>query len=178
MRQDVVAALLIERRQRLVHDQELGIAEERPPDRDPLGLPARQVPRAAVEQGPEPQQADHLVEGAGPGAAAPAGAEAQVGPDVHVREEPRLLEDVADPPPFRGHRHAPRAVEQDRFPDRDPAVVGADQAGDHVGDGRLAGAGGAEQAGDAAARQPHADVEREGSLPVGEGDVDHGPPPA
>ncbi len=67
-----------------------------------------------------------------------------------MRKQPRILEHVADPPPVRRHVHACGDVVERLAVERDDAAIGLQEAGDHVDQRGLAGAGSAEQAGDAA----------------------------
>ena len=71
-------------------------------------------------------------------------------PDVEMRKQPRILKHVADPAAVRRHVNAFRRIVQRFAVERDDAAVGPQQAGDHVDQRGLAGAGRAEQAGDAA----------------------------
>src|SRR5262249_46077573 len=70
-------------------------------------------------------------------------------PHRHVRKQPAFLEDVADAPAVRRHVDALLRVEQHGAVELDAAAIGLDQPGGEVGDGGLAGPGGAEQRGDA-----------------------------
>ena len=47
-----------------------------------------------------------------------------------MREQPRVLEDVADPPPMARHVDAAPGVEQRLAVEHDAAAIGAQQAGD------------------------------------------------
>ena len=60
--QDLRLARLVERGQRLVHQQQPRRRQQGPPDRDPLALAAREVAGAAVQQGADPEQLDHLAQ--------------------------------------------------------------------------------------------------------------------
>ena len=62
-RQDLVLGRAVERRQRLVHQEQLGLRQQRPADRDPLALAAGKLARSAVEQRRDAEQLDHFVEG-------------------------------------------------------------------------------------------------------------------
>ena len=72
-------------------------------------------------------------------------AEADVLGDREVREERELLRDVPDRAPLRRPVHAAGGVEPDVVAERDPACGGPVQPGDGAQDGRLAGAGGADE---------------------------------
>jgi hypothetical protein len=63
---DDVLALVVERAGRLVKDQDSGIGDERPGDRDPLALPARQARAALADDGVVPvRQLENEFVGAG-----------------------------------------------------------------------------------------------------------------
>ena len=82
-----------------------------------------------------------------------------------MREEPRVLEDVADAAPVLRHEDAPLGVDQHASVDHDAPLVGTIEAADQVDQRGLAGARRAEQR-----RQPagalEGGVEREGAEPV------------
>ena len=125
------ARVRVERGHRLVEQQHRGIACERPGQRDPLALAARELlgPRPRQVRDPEPlEQLVHAV----------AAAEADVRLDGEVREERVLLEDQPDPPLFRGQIHATLGVEQHLVPEHDPPPARPDEAGDRAQRGRLA----------------------------------------
>ena len=71
-------------------------------------------------------------------------------PHVEMRKQPRVLKHVTDAPPVRRHMNACGGVVQRFTVERDDAAVGPQQACDHVDQRGLAGAGRAEQPGDAA----------------------------
>ena len=77
-----------------------------------------------------------------------------------MRKQPAFLEHIADAPAPGRHVDARRAVEQHVAVERDAAAVGPQQAGDHVDDAGLAGAGRPEQRGRAAVGRERG-VERE-----------------
>ena len=56
------AELSVEVRERLVEQERLGLANDRPAHRDALSLPARELRRAPVEQGRQPEQFGDLVD--------------------------------------------------------------------------------------------------------------------
>ena len=115
----------VERRQRLVQEEQRRIARESARQGDPLPLAARELrdPRTSQLRDPEAlEQRLHI-------GVAPC-AEAHVVPHVEVREERVLLEEVADTPSLGRHVDATRRVEEHRVVQRDDAFVGAQQAGD------------------------------------------------
>ncbi len=86
--------------ERLVEKQHLRTLRERPGDRDPLGLAARELPGATARELPDPQPVQPLQsDGAGLGArdAARAEPERDVLQGGEVREQHLVLEDHADP---------------------------------------------------------------------------------
>ena len=82
-----------------------GLGEQRPADGDALLLAARQPARPALEQAADAEQVDHPLEVVAALARRrePAAVE-QVLPHGQVREQPPLLEHVADPAPVRAAR--------------------------------------------------------------------------
>src|SRR6266508_128403 len=66
-----------------------------------------------------------------------------------MREQPPLLEDIADAATVRGHVDAGNGVEQHGIIKPDAPPVRGDEPGDHVDERGLAGTRGAEQGGDA-----------------------------
>src|ERR1700751_1056719 len=69
---------------------------------------------------------------------------------VEMRKQPRVLENIADAAAVNGDMCARGGVVQRLFVYGDDAAVGPQQARDHADQRRLAGAGRAEQPGDAA----------------------------
>ena len=74
----------------------------------------------------------------------------EVLPHVEMRKQPRILEHIADAAPVRRHVHALGGVVERLAVEGDDAAIGPQQSRDHVDQRGLAGAGSAEQAGDAA----------------------------
>jgi hypothetical protein len=72
-----------------------------------------------------------------------------VSPDGHMGEEGVFLEDQADPAPIRREEDPLSGVLPDLAVERDRAAARPDEACDHGQDGRLAGAGWADQGNDA-----------------------------
>ncbi|HWJ32189.1 MAG TPA: hypothetical protein VNR59_07600 [Gaiellaceae bacterium] len=132
------AQLRVEVGERLVHQERLRLAHDRASHRDPLALPARQMPRPLLQHLGEPEDprgaldapADLLLRDA-----AHLQAEAHVVVDVHVRVERVVLED---------HRHVARLRRQvvhDLAADADDAAADLLEPGDHAERARLAAAG-------------------------------------
>jgi len=116
-------------------------AQKRAADRHPLLLAARQLRRPAVEQGPDPEPGDDLVETDQRLARrGDARAVAQVSRHRKMREQARLLEYTADPPQPRRQVHAARGIEQGGPADGDEARIRPLQPGDHIEQRRLAAA--------------------------------------
>ena len=136
------AQFRVEVGERLVEQENLGLANERPADRDPLALAARKLGRATIEIGLELQDARdlerplvlHLSRLAGDGER-----EGDVLPHRHMRIEGVGLEHHGDAPLRRRHVGYVNIV--------DEALAGRDrlESGDHPEQRRLAAAGRAEQ---------------------------------
>ena len=90
-----------------------------------------------------------------------------------MRKQPRILKHVADPPPVRRHVNARGRIVERLAVERDDAAVGPQQSGDHVDQRTLAGAGRAEQAGDAALAFERG-LKRELAELFGDVDAQHG----
>ena len=132
------AQLRVEVRERLVHEEGLRLAHDRPAHRDTLALSARECGRPSLEQLAEPEQLGHLVD-------APSDlrllrpadlqAVAEVVADAHVRVERVRLED---------HRDVAvpgREVGDVAAADRDRAFGDFLEARDHAQQRRLPAAG-------------------------------------
>jgi hypothetical protein len=164
--QDLGLARLVERGQRLVHQQQARVGEQRAADGNALLLAARETRGPALEQTAEPEQLDDFVELVSVHALRREPAPIQeVLPHGEMREQASLLEYVADAAAVARHEYAARRVDQHRIVDRDTALVGANQSGNDVDDGGLAGTRAAEQ-GDEAAAGLEAGVELEAAEPV------------
>ena len=146
--QDLSLARLVERSERLVHEQEPRLREQRPADRHALLLAARQAARPAFEQVADAEEVDDRVEPGRRHALAAAGEpapELQVVLDREMREQPPFLEHVADLTAVLRHEHAGVRVEEDDTVDRDPSPLRAHETGDGVDQRRLARSGTAEE---------------------------------
>ena len=142
-------------------------------DRHPLALAARQHPGPSLQQRADSKQIHDLVEITAPPPVAgePAAVE-QVTAHGQMREQPGVLEDIADAPPMAGHVDPLRGVEQRLAIEDDPTARRAEQAGDRVDHRGLAGPRPAEQRRDAGVGG-EADVEIERAEPAGEIDLEH-----
>jgi hypothetical protein len=135
LRAHVDAELRIKVRQRLVHQKDVGIADDRPGDRDPLALPAGHLVGHPIEHSLQFDDLRGLVD---PLVdllflvVAEAEAEGDVLVNVHVREQRDVLEDHRDPAVLRRQvRHVPLA-------DADGALRGHRQPRDGLHRRRLA----------------------------------------
>ena len=137
--QDLRLAIVVESRKRLVHQKQARRREKRAPDRDALALASGQVGRRSAEQGRNAEKVDDPVEIAMVRTARrePA-AEGQVSPHAEMREEPGLLEHIAEPPAVRGDETAQAGVEQDVVIEHDPAGLWPREARDYPHERRLA----------------------------------------
>ena len=175
--QDLGLACGVQRRQRLVHQQQLRAGGQRARDRHALAFSARQRGRAALHQAADAQQRDHRFQRQRRGAAART--KAQVGGHVEVREQRGFLDHVAQRAPVR--RHPARAGSAVVLPDlavQRHAARRMLQPGQRAQQRRLAAARRAEQRGDAAARQAQVDVEHEVAALQPQARLDHRPAPS
>ncbi len=81
----------VQRRERLVEQQQFRLADQRPGQRGALGLAAGQGQRPGVEPVPEPDFVQRRLRP--PPAIGVAQAERDVAPDLFPRQQPRVLED-------------------------------------------------------------------------------------
>ncbi len=149
-RQDFTLGRAVQRRQRLVHQQQLRLRQQSPPDRDALPFAAGQLVRRPVQQACKSEQCDDLVEADAGGfrrSHVTRRAVKQVGSNREMREQARLLEHVADWPLVSSSEG--RWVLPDLAVDRAEASGQVLQAGQTARHGGLAAAGRAEDRGDA-----------------------------
>ncbi len=164
--QDLGLAGRVEGRQRLVHEEEARLRHQGPADRDALALAAREAGDAPPEQTLDAQHGDHGVERqAGLAARREDPPEQEVPPHAEMREEPRVLEHVADAAAMRRQPDARLRVGQHRAVGDDPGALGPDEARDRVDEGRLARSRRAEDRRDAG-RRLEGGVEPERALPM------------
>ena len=140
-RPQVLARLHVERGERFVQQQRVGLHDECPGDRRPLLLPAREGARVAVEEMADVQEVGTLLDlpadmiGIGVAGFQP---EPDVCLDRQVRKEHVVLVDHADVPPPCGDIRDVLTVEED------PARIGAVNPGYRLKEDRLSRTGGAE----------------------------------
>ena len=136
------AQLRVEVRERLVHQERLGVPHDRPPHRDALPLAARERGGLAVEKLAEAEHRSDLVHAAPPlrlrhlPELEPVG---EVVPHRHVRVERVVLEDHRDVALLG------RLVGDVQVADVDVSHGDVLEAGDHPQQRRLAAAGGADE---------------------------------
>ena len=142
-----LARHLVERAERLVHQQELRVERERPGDRDAHLHPARELPGMVVLEAGELDEVDHLPDALGAAAAVPAG-ELERERDV-LRHGPPVVEHglLEDHPVVAVEPRLVRGLPADVH----RALRRLDEVGDHAEQRRLAAAGRPDQ-GDELAR--------------------------
>ncbi len=101
--------------------------------------------------------------------------EQQIMPHRQMREEAPFLEDIADTALVLRHEDATRGIDEVGPVDGDPAREGPGEAGDDVDERGLAGAGAAEERGEAGAAL-ECDIEREAAEAMLDVDLEHQPP--
>ena len=163
-----LAQLGVERRQRLVEQEQFWRERQRPGDRDALPLPARKLGDRAVGKARQVHHLQQFVDALGLLFARRAADAQRVGDvvaDRQMREQRQRLEHHAEIALVRRHRRDVLAVEHDRAAGR------LFEAGDHAQQRGLAAAGRAEQADECAVR--HGEVDRVDRREVAEllGDV-------
>ena len=139
----------IEVGQGLIHQQQTRCGEDGAADSDPLPLPTRQGPRPPRQQRLQRQQADHgiVIDPCDPlGHQAPA--IGQISRHGHMGEQAAFLKNITQAPLLRRQIDTLGTVEQDIALHYDAALGRALQTGQHIDQGGLARARGAEQGGD------------------------------
>jgi hypothetical protein len=151
----------VERRERLVEEQQGRVDRERPAERHPLALASGELVGQAWLQAVEAEAFDNLGHtSCALGPRPVAQAEADVLGNRQVGKQRVALEDVADMPLLGWKVHARSGVEEDAVIHDDASGIGPDQAREALQGERLAGARGAEEDRDPVARGPR-DVQRE-----------------
>src|SRR5215211_4556851 len=150
---EVAARLRVDRGERLVHQQDLRLIGKRAGDRHPLLHPARELPRVAVDEARQSDRLDRLLDEPRRLPLAEL-LVAQRQRDVAAHGHPRqqrarvLLED---------ERHLRRRAAHAPALDLDAAGARLEQAGHALEQGRLAAAGGADDADELLLVDPEAD---------------------
>ena len=144
----------VDRGERLVHQQHGRVPAQRPGDAGALALATGELVRVAVavHGRVQPDQGQQLLDPVADALLVPAqqpGDGAHVGADRLVREEPHVLDDVADPAPQLDRVDAGDVVGTEQ----DPPGGGLDDPVDHLHRGRLAAAGRPDQHGELAGRE-------------------------
>src|SRR5262245_34959578 len=162
--QDAVLGQPIERSERFVHEQELGLRQQRAADRDALALATRQSPRRTLKQALHTKQTNHVVELdvlRGTARERAAIAVEQVLAHRHVREQARFLKHVADRACVR--RPKPLAVLPDLASQREISIRQMRQSGRAPQYRCLTASGRSEQRCKALRRRLEGSVKREGA---------------
>ena len=171
--QHLALARHVERGERLVHQQDPRLREQRAADRHALLFAAGELVRQSLQQRLEPEQFDDVrrIDDTRGSRRATQSVE-QVGLDVEVREKQCVLEYVAEPSLVRRQVDAASAVEQRLAVDDDASALRAADAGDRVDDAGLARARAAEQTDDRRLGAKR-DLELEHAEPLLDVNVDH-----
>ncbi len=139
---DLLLARIVERSQRLIHEQEFRRGEQRPADCDALLFAAGKAVRVAVQQAFDAEQ----VRDAGEAflAACRAGepsAVKQILPDTQMREQAPFLENCAEPSPVGRQEDAAFRIVKDAPIDNRAPAFGPQQSGDDIDERGLARTG-------------------------------------
>ena len=153
-RREPLDLLVAEAARRLVEEQEPRLGDEGARELDPLQRPVGKPGGRALGEVLDLDVLEDLAR-AGAGMPARVGADEDVLEDGHRREELDVLERARDAP---AHDLVRRRAEQALAVERDLARLGPVEARDDVEGGRLAGAVGADQAGDLALLHRERDV--------------------
>ncbi len=133
LRAHVHPRLRVERRERLVEEQDGRVSRERARESNTLALAAGELTRPRRGEVGDPERLEQL-------GSRPASAERDVPLDRQVRKERVVLEHEPDGALLGRKRSAGRRVEPDLLSDANEAVLRLEQARDGTQDGRLAGA--------------------------------------
>ena len=125
----------VERRERLVEQQHVGLARQRAGKRDALALAAAERRGPCIRQRGDPHALQQVVRAPRLGRR-----EGDVAAHVEVREQAVLLRQPADAAPLGRQVDAGLRVEPGGVATGDPAAVGPPQPGDRAQHRRLAGA--------------------------------------
>lgn len=136
VRQDAASKLEIDRRQRLVEQQDFGGRHERARQCHALAFPAREHRDAAIEQRPD---LEHRGDGVERQFLAVPAAVKDVSPDVQMRKEGDVLRDVTDVSLVRRHVESRRRSEQGTAVQGNRTAPRPTQSGNGIEDRGLAG---------------------------------------
>ena len=172
--QQLVAARQVDGGQGFIQQQQARLGQQGATDRHALPFATGQPRGASGQQRLQAQQGHDFreIDVAAAAAGAPF-AVAQVAAHRQVREQPRVLEDVADTALLGRDIDAARGIEQHGVIDADHAAVRAQQARDHLQGRRLAATGAAEQCRDAGSRAVECNLRPEGAPLPGYVDFEH-----
>ena len=150
IRQDLALARIVKRSERLIEQQEARLHQQRTADCDALAFAAGQLAGPPIQQMADIKQVDHMSEcGRISRLTVHPAAIGEIVLHRKVREQAAFLKNVADPPLRNRHINTRGAVKQHLAIENDAAVVGLEQAGNHIDDAGLAGTGRTEQGGGA-----------------------------
>ena len=130
---DLGARVRVERRQRLVQQQQRRVSRQRAGERDPLTL----SPRTARVPGHCASSRIRKRSSNGSTSPDPTRPEANVVPDVEMREERVLLEEIADTAMLRREIGPTGRVQEHRLVERDDTVIRSQQPRDDPEQRRL-----------------------------------------
>ena len=167
----------VQRRQGFVEQQHPGVGGQRPGERHPLLLPARERGRTGVLHRPQAQPFEprgRSPPGGRPSRAPGTQPEGHVLQDAEVREQEVLLEHHADGPALHGDTKAPPGVLQHLAVEHHAALHQRQEPSEGPQDGGLAGAVGAEEGGDRPRLDLEPDVQVESAQPQAQRGVEAG----
>ena len=118
----------IQPRQRFVHEQQLGTGQQGAPHGDTLFFASGQIGRRAVQQPSQTQKRYHVFERY-PGRAPEPPPEQHIRAHGQMREQPDVLKNISEPPPFGREAYAPFRIEPDCLTAGDPPCIRAKQPG-------------------------------------------------
>ncbi len=142
--QDLRLALGVEARQRLVHNEQPRLRQQRPPDGDTLPLAPGERVRPPFEQGAEAEQINDSRDPERTRGYTTK-AVAKVPQHRKMREQARVLEYDPNSPAFGRQEDAALGIGEDAPVHDDPALCRPKQSRQHGGNRRFAASGGAEQ---------------------------------
>lgn len=159
--EDPALELVVETGQWLIQQKEVGTAQKRPSEGDPLSLSPRKVSRVARQQAAQLQDLHDPLEG-DPNARLPTSflSEPEIALDRVMREQQLILKDHSYTPSSRRDEDSFHGVDENPAVEFYVAFSGMLQAGQHLEDGRLSAPGGAIDGGNRVCR-PKTQIELE-----------------